>query len=157
MTWPVAQLDMIGRLRVLGALTPGAFVAQTVFDADFDRVWNVAADLEQELPRYLPDVRSMSVLSRDEDRLVALARGYLGVRARFDVVLRPGWCVMSSRFLVGGMAAVPDGDRTRFAFLGGTHLRAARIGAPVLRPIGVWAGDLILARLAERIEGGTGR
>jgi hypothetical protein len=164
MIWPDTELDAIRRLRVVAALTPGAFVAQTMFDADFDRVWSVASDLEHELPRYLPDVRSFRVLSRaedrspaedrsrDQDRLIADARGYLGLRARFDVVLRPGWCLMSSRFLLGGMAAVAVGHRTRFAFLGGTQVRAARLAAPALLPLGRWAGDGILARLAERIE-----
>ena len=49
--------------------------------------------------------------------MTARARGRLGQHARFDVVLRPGWCVMQSRFLIGGMAAVPEAGGTRFAFL----------------------------------------
>jgi hypothetical protein len=50
------------------------------------------------------------------------------------VVLRPGWCVMQSRFLIGGVAAVPEADGTRFAFLGGLRLPALRLLDPVLRP-----------------------
>jgi hypothetical protein len=36
-----------------------------------------------------------------------------------DVVLRPGWCVMQSPFLVGGMAAVREAGGNRFVFFGG--------------------------------------
>jgi hypothetical protein len=41
---------------------------------------------------------------------------------------------MQSRFLIGGMAAVPEGDVTRFAFLGGVRLPGMRLLDPVLRP-----------------------
>lgn len=67
--------------------------------------------------------------------MTARARGRLGQHARFDVVLRPGWCVMQSRFLIGGMAATPEGDSTRFAFLGGLRLPGIRLLDWVLRPV----------------------
>lgn len=102
----------------------GTVIAETVLDAPFDQVWEVAADLERELPAYLPDVRSWRITRRDGERLEALARGYVGLRARFDVVLRPGWCVMRSRFLLGGMAAVADGEQT------GSHSSAACASRP---------------------------
>jgi hypothetical protein len=152
MTWPVADLDAIRRLRALAAAVPGAFVAETVINAPFDQVWAVAADLEGELPAYLPDVRSFTVTSRDGELLVARARGYAGLRARFDIVLRPGWCVMRSRFLLGGMAAVPDGQQTRFAFLGGTLIPAQRAAAPALAVVGRWAGPKVLTRFADRVD-----
>lgn len=151
MNWPVAELDVIRRLHVLGAAVPGAVVAQTILDVPFDRVWAVAADLENELPRYVRDVRSLSITRTDGDRLEAYARGYAGLRARFDIVLRPGWCVMRSRFLLGAMAAVPDGDRTRFAFLAGVHIPAQRIAAPVLSTVGRWIAPRVLANFAERV------
>src|SRR5262249_29309378 len=69
MTWPVADLDAIRRLRVLAAAAPGAFVAETVIDAPFEQVWAVAADLEHELPAYLPDVRAFTITRRDRARL----------------------------------------------------------------------------------------
>ena len=47
---------------------------------------------------------------------------------------RPGWCVLQSRFLIGGMAAVPEAGGTRFAFLGGLRLPGMRLLDPVLRP-----------------------
>ena len=50
------------------------------------------------------------------------------------MVLRPGWCMMQSRFLIGGMAAVPEAGGTRFALLGGLRLPGMRLLDPVLRP-----------------------
>jgi hypothetical protein len=41
---------------------------------------------------------------------------------------------MQSRFLIGGMAAVPEAGGTRFAFLGGLRLPGMRLLAPVLHP-----------------------
>ena len=152
MNWPVAELDTIRRLRALAAAVPGAFVAETTLDAPFDQVWAVAADLEHELPAYLPDVRSFVVTRRDGERLQAHARGYAGLRAHFDIVLRPGWCVMRSRFLLGGLAAVPDGQRTRFAFLGGVHIPAQRAVAPALVTFGSWAAPRVLSRFASRVH-----
>lgn len=157
MSWPVADLDLIRRLSVLAAAVPGAVVAETRIDAPFDVVWDVAADLEHELPHYLRDVRSMRITRRSGDRLEAYARGYAGVRARFDIVLRPGWCVMRSRFLLGGMAAVADGEHTRVAFLTGTQLPAQSLAAPALRVLGRWAAPRILANLAERVRLRQGR
>ena len=152
MNWPVAELDTIRRLRALAAAVPGTIVAETTLDAPFDQVWAVAADLEHELPTYLPDVRSFTITRRDGERLQAHARGYAGLRARFDIVLRPGWCVMRSRFLLGGLAAVPDGQRTRFAFLGGVHIPAQQAAAPALTAIGRWAVPRVLARFDSRVH-----
>lgn len=157
--WPVGELDAIRRLHVLGATLPGAAVAETTIDAPFEQVWAVAADLENELPAYLRDVRSLHVTSASGERLEAYARGYAGLRAHFDIVLRPGWCVMRSRFLLGGMAAVPDGERTRFAFLGGVHIPAQRVAALPLSAIGRWSAPRVLENFAERVQlrhgGGT--
>jgi hypothetical protein len=63
----------------------------------------------------------MRIVRAEGDRLEALAGGRLGQRARFDVVVRPGWCWMQSRFLLGGLAVTPEagGTCTRFAFMGG--------------------------------------
>jgi len=151
MSWPIADLDAVRRLHVLAGAVPGAVVAESVLPASFDEVWAVAADLEHELPRYLPDVRSLRVTRADGERLEADARGYAGLRARFDIVLRPGWCVMRSRFLLGAMAAVPDGDHTRFAFLAGAQLPAQRVVGPALSVVGRWSAPRVVARLGERV------
>jgi hypothetical protein len=151
-TWPVADVDPIRRLRVLAAVVPGAVVVETRIGAAFEQVWAVAADLEQELPIYVPDVRSLRITRREGDRLEAHARGYAGLRARFDIVLRPGWCVMRSRFLLGGMAAVPDGDYTRFAVLSGVHIPAQRLAAPALAAFGRWASPGAIDRFTARVQ-----
>jgi len=157
MSWPVVELDAIRRLRVLAAAVPGAVAAETLLDAPFEQTWAVAADLEGELPRYLPDVRSVRITRRETegargDRLEAEFQGYAGLHGRFDIVLRPGWCVMRSRFLLGGMAAVAEGERTRFAFLGGVHIPAQRVAAPALTVVGRMALANVVARFGRRVE-----
>ena len=104
-----------------------------MIDACFDDVWQVAADLEHGFPMLLSDVRSMHITHKNGEHLKALAHGRLGQRALFDVVMRPGWCWMQSRFLLGGMAAVPEGDQTRFAFMGAPRIPGARLLNPLVR------------------------
>ena len=149
--WPSAEPDRISRLHVLAAMTPGAVVVETDVAHPFDDVWAVASDLEHELPRCLADVRSFTITRTDGERLEADARGHLGLRARFDVILRPGWCVMRSRFLLGAMAAEPSATGTRFAFLGGFRFPGTRPAAPVLRLVGRPAVTHVVGRYAERI------
>jgi hypothetical protein len=150
--WPVAEFDPVRRLQVIAATTPGASVHQTVLNAPLESVWAVAADLERELPRWLfPDIRSVRVTERADDRMVMHMLGRSGLRARFDVVLRPGWCLMRSRFLLGGMAATEENGATRFAFLGG-FLGPLRLCTPIARPLSRRNGTAALARLARRID-----
>ena len=130
----MADLDPVRRMRVIAAATPGVAYAEKLIPASFSAVWEAASDLEHELPRMITDLRSFEITSARGERMTARARGRLGQRARFDVVLRPGWCVMQSRFLVGGMAAVPEGAGTRFAFLGGIRLPGMKLLGPLLRP-----------------------
>src|SRR5262249_49688409 len=100
--WPVTELDPVRRMRVLAAATPGVAYAEKLIPAPFSAVWDAASDLEHQLPRMITDLRSFEITSTRAERMTARARGRLGQRARFDVVLRPGWCVMQSRFLIGG-------------------------------------------------------
>lgn len=150
--WPTAEVDRIGRLRVLAALSPGAVVVESVLPHRFDQVWRVAADLERELPQCLPDVRRFTITREDGERLEADARGYLGLRAHFDVVLRPGWCVMRSRFLLGAIAAEPVDDATRFAFLGGLRFPGLRPAAPLVHRLGAPAITRVVNRYGKRVD-----
>lgn len=150
MIWPEADLDSVRRLRVMAAAVPGAVYAEDVLPMPFDVVWAVAADLENEFPHLLADVRTMRVIQADGDRLEALARGRFGQRARFDVVLRPGWCWMQSRFLLGGMAAVAEADRTRFAFMGALRVPGARLVHPLSHALGASLGSGVIHRMARR-------
>lgn len=155
MTWPEADLDPVRRLRVMAAAVPGAVYAEDVLPVPFDEVWAVAADLENEFPRLLTDVRTMRVTRADGERREALARGRFGQRARFDVVLRPGWCWMQSRFLVGGMAAVAEADRTRFAFMGALRVPGARLLHPLSHALGASPGSGVISRLERRAAART--
>jgi hypothetical protein len=149
--WPVAELDAVRRLRGLASARGGLY-AEGRIAAPFERVWAVAGDLEGELPHYLPDVRWLRITATTGDRLEADARGRLGLRARFDGVLRPGWCVLQSRFLIGGIAAVPDGPGSRVAFLGSFRVPGLRLLRPLLAPLERRVGTLILRRLEARIH-----
>jgi len=149
--WPVAELDAVRRLRVLASASGGLY-AEGVIRAPFDRVWAVVGDLEGELPHYLPDVRRLGITATTGDRLEAYARGRLGLRARFDGVLRPGWCVLQSRFLIGGLAAVPDGQGSRVAFLGSFRVPGLRLLRPFLAPLERRVGRMVLRRLEARVH-----
>lgn len=82
----------------------------------------------------MPDVRSIRIIARDGERIRAIVYGRSGLRAPFEMILRPGWCLMQSRFLILGMAAIPAGDHTRFGYLAGLRVPGKRIIAPLLRP-----------------------
>ncbi|MGH8828580.1 MAG: hypothetical protein ACRDVZ_13500 [Jiangellaceae bacterium] len=133
-SWPFAGLDQVRRLRALAASIPGAAVTERVIDAPIDQVWSILADLEGAAGEILPDMKSVQMIRRDGDRVVALARSRYGMRARLSGVLRPGWCWLQGRFLLIGMAATsePDG-RTRVALTGGVRVP----GRAALVPIGV--------------------
>jgi hypothetical protein len=150
--WPAAELDPIRKMRILAASITGTAVAETVIAGPFERVWDVASDLETVLPHLIRDFRTVQVSPGEGDRLVLLARGHLGQRARFDVVLRPGWCWMQSRFLLGGMAAAPHPDGTTVAFLGGLRLPGTRALQPLINAAGAPMAASALRRLADRVQ-----
>jgi hypothetical protein len=152
--WPVADLDPVRRMRILAATTHGVGYAEKLIPAPFEAVWEAVSDLEHELPRMLTDLRSFEITSARGERLTARARGWLGQRARFDIVLRPGWCVMQSRFLTGGMAAVAEGEATRFAFLGGLRLPGVRLADPLIRSAGQSLALRPIGRLERRLQAG---
>ena len=125
--WPVAELDPVRRMRIIATATPGVAYAEKLIPAPFSAVWEAASDLENELPRMITDLRSFEITSTRGERITANARGRFGQRARFDVVLRPGWCLMQSQFLVGGMAA--DLGKSVGGSVGGSIGRALVRGA----------------------------
>jgi hypothetical protein len=150
--WPVTELDPVRRMRVLAAAIPGVAYAEKLIPAPFSAVWDAASDLEHQLPRMITDLRSFEITSARAERMTARARGRLGQRASFDVVLRPGWCVMQSRFLIGGMAAAPEGESTRFAFLGGLRLPGIRLLDPMLRAAAQPLALRPITRLEHRLQ-----
>ncbi len=121
-------------MRALAAGLPHVATNETVFAADFDRVWDLVADFEQYTAQVEAAVREVRIVSRDGERLLLDVRGPLpGIPAwqRFDVVLRPGWCLMSSRFGDIGMAACAEAPaRTRFFHFEGSSL-LGRLAKPL--------------------------
>lgn len=148
MNWPISELDDLRRLRVMHAALPGTMLAETVLPADFDEVWSVISDVENSFPGLVPDVKSIRIVDRDGDRMRAMVHGRSGLRAPFQMILRPGWCLMQSRFLVFGMAAVPAGDHTRFGYLAGLRLP----GKWILRPLLVALRRRLARNVLHRFE-----
>jgi hypothetical protein len=138
--WPDAALDPLARLGLVEATMPGSAFCEAVIDAPFDEVWGYVADLERAVPEFDRLVRRVRIRSRRPDagegaeRLDMLAwQVGLPVPLRFDVRLEPGLCLMRGwgRLYFVGMAARPEGDRTRFRHVEGVPLPGARL----LRPI----------------------
>ena len=126
MTWPDAQLDDIGRLRAIASAFPGVVVEETVFDAPFDRVWGFVSDLERSVARFDPIVGHVRIRSRQGSTLRISAGPFRrGPGIRFEVRLEDGFCLMQStgRLYLVAMAAVPDGERTRYAHAEGVPRR----------------------------------
>jgi hypothetical protein len=135
---PSTELDPIRRLRVLAAAIPGAAVAEGVLDAPFDAVWETVADLEHAagIEIFVGEPR---IRSRRPDPQTGGERLQLEYRMRpfrrrevTEVDLRPGWCFMQSPLTVAAMAAVPEGERTRFAHLEAARLPGRRLFKPLL-------------------------
>jgi hypothetical protein len=148
--WPIGEFDDLRRLRVLAASIPGTVLVETVLPASFTDVWTVLGDPERGFPDLVPDVRSLRVTERDGDRMRAIVHGHTGLRAPFDIILRPGWCLMQSRLIVFGMAAVPDGPHTRFGYLAGFRLPGMRVIGPLLAPANRLFGRAVRRRFVNR-------
>lgn len=132
--WPSADLDAVDRMRALAAGLPHAALDDTVFDADFDRVWGFIADLERSTPQYEASVSQLSILSREGERLELDSATPFGTSMRFRAILRPGWCVMASSSGAIGMAARPESEHTtRFV-----HFECAHVASRLLRPYLRW-------------------
>lgn len=126
--WPVADLDPVRRMRVLAsALTSGAY-GELRIEAPFDRVWSYLADMDRSIPDLIGFIRRFELAADG----TAVATGLLGNRGRLDVDLRDGWCVMQDRFVVGGFAAVADGDATLLAGCGAVRTAGVRRAVPLV-------------------------
>lgn len=156
--WPEVELDPVRRLRVMAAALGAAMYAEDHIDAPFAEVWSTVADLSNELPHLVPTVRRFKVLPSHLERTVGWAYGPLGHSARFDVLLQQGWCLMQSRYVVGGMAAVPEGGGTRFAVLGGLRQPAYAPVQVAVRALGRARGLRMIDRARRRTAArlGTG-
>jgi hypothetical protein len=151
MTWPVAELDPVRRLRVLAAQLRGAGLVEQVIAAPFDAVWGVATDFEN-VPRFDPVLRRVRIVERDGERLRLVVVTSVGLRSAVDVELQPGWCWMRGRSdsLVVGMAAVPvDAGRTHYAHVEGSRFPGSRL----LRPLFHWMAAADVRGIAREVSG----
>ncbi|MQY34348.1 hypothetical protein SRB17_23140 [Streptomyces sp. RB17] len=150
--WPTAELDAVRRLKVIAsAAGQHASFAERRFDASLDELWSVASDLENELPVIVGGVRSFTITRSAGERLSGEAVGRGGFREQFDVVLRPGWCLMQGRVLTSGMAATADGDGCRFAFFTSLRLPGGGLLDRLRGPWSARRAEAILDRLGERV------
>ena len=104
-----------------------------MLDAPFDDVWRIAGDLEHGTPLWEKNTAALAILRREGERLEIEIRSPFGIRLRALGILRPGWCVMQGRFFAVGMAAVAEGERTRFAHFEALSLPVSRLLRPLLR------------------------
>ena len=144
--WPVVDLDPVRRMRVLASALPSGAYGELRIEAPFDRVWHYLADMDRSIPDLIGFIRRFE-LGADGS---ALATGLLGNRGRFDVDLRDGWCVMQDRFVVGGFAAVADGDATLLAGCGA--VRTAGIRRAVSLLFGERAVLRTLGKVRSRVQ-----
>lgn len=135
--WPTVRLDPVSRMRALASGLPHVAVDETVFDVEFDRLWGFIADLETNTPRFEGAVSRLRVLDRAGDRIVLESKGPVAAVSpwiRFDVVLRPGWCLMRSSLGQVGMAAHAEAPgRTRFL-----HFEGSAWASRFTRPLFAW-------------------
>jgi len=139
--WPEVELNPVQRLRVLAAGLPHVCLVESVIEAPIERVWGLTGDLVEGAPQFELGVRSALIVSERGDRLELDVRTVFGVRLRYEVELRFGWCLMESRYSQIGMAAIEEevGRSTRFAHFEGSPA-LGRLGLPIFR----WniAGDM---------------
>jgi hypothetical protein len=131
MNWPQAELTDVERFRALAAAVPGATVTERVLREAPEHVKALLADLDT-FAAIEADLTSATLLERDGERVVVLARGKRGQRARLTGQLRPGWCWLQSRFLIIGMAAAAEpGGGTRVALTGGIRVPGRAAIVPI--------------------------
>jgi hypothetical protein len=127
--WPVADLDAVRRMRVVASALPSGAYGRLRIEAPFERVWDYLSDMERCIPDLIGFIRRFELAA---DATTAVATGLAGNRGRFTVDLRDGWCLMQDRFVVGGFAAVPDGDATLLAGCGAVRTAGIRRVVPLL-------------------------
>ncbi len=146
------QLNPLQRLRIISDTIGSVVYAERHIPAPYQQVWAVVSDLEGQLPRLITGLSSFQIVGTAGNRLKARGVGVAATRAFFDVVLDDGWCLMQSRLIVGGMAALPEGDGTRLAVFGGLRNRYARSLLRPLRPVGGMRGRAMIDKVERQLR-----
>lgn len=136
---------------MLAESRPGIAYAEGVVPVPFDRSWPIVADLEHTIPVVLTDLHTFPITTTDGTPTEALATSPLAMRARFGILMRPGYCLMRSRFLVGGFASVAEGDHSRLAFLGGVRLLGIRLTDRPIRSAGRHLGTRVIRHRTQHL------
>ena len=87
------RLDEVARLRILARTLDGTFVEREMPYAPA-AVWNLASDLENELPRLIPHFRKVRIVDPGSARVRLDIRGYLGTHGAFEATVEPFFWLM---------------------------------------------------------------
>ena len=142
--WPTADLNPVAKMRALAAGLPHVAADEAVFDVPFDQFWEFITDFENNTARIEGTVTRARILERRGDHLKLKARSIIGLWDEFDVILRPGWCVMRARSGQIGMAAHPESPtQTRYF-----HFEGSPLFGRLARPFFAWNVRQDFRRLA---------
>lgn len=108
------SIDAVDRLRIVAAGLEDTVLVEALLDAPYQSVWGLAGDLERGLPQFEPSVTAVEIVERHGERLRVVVDTAGGLRLPMEVLLRDGYCLMQSKTVSVGMAARPEGDKTRF-------------------------------------------
>jgi hypothetical protein len=126
------DLDPVRELRILSGVHQGSVRIERLIDAQLDAVWAVAGDLEHGVPRYERETSAVRV-EADGGQLSVIAYDGAGRSLTFQAILRRGLCWMQSGDVLIGLAARPEGRRTRLAHLERTDPDAGALRRWTLR------------------------
>ena len=119
MSWPVADVGPIARLRAVAAAFPNAGVGEVVLDQPFGDVWAWMMDFERSTPTFDGHVRRVRIRRRTDAgvRMWVWTR-WNPIPFHFDVSIEPGFCMMRATgrlFLVLMASETDEQGRTRYA------------------------------------------
>jgi hypothetical protein len=142
------RLDEVARLRILARTLDGTFVEREMPYAPA-AVWNLASDLENELPRLIPHFRKVRIVDPGSARVRLDIRGYLGTHGAFEATVEPFFWLMQGKHAIGGMAVTPAPGGSRVAFLGVVQAPGYKRVRPLLRPVMRRQASRVLGRLEK--------
>ncbi len=144
------------RLRLATAALDGAVCTQEYIPFPPGQVWDAIGDLEGEMPRIVPSMRSFRILGTHDGIMRTLVTTVLGCRICFDVRLRDRFLLMQSKCVAVGVAVGPEKEGTRLMLVLWTpRPRRARARAAVA-PLLAARSRVLIRRLVRRLRTGGG-